>query len=261
MAQGLSVRFTRLEGVTDNKVLVERVPDVTGRIVTGRDKPLYLQCTLDDFTITEDAPWEDFDTVGDGQYSRPPSGRSLQVVNFASLAIDGDAPWIVDDAAGSKDEIRRTLRSLERSNSPFGLLVRNRTTGEVVLGGGEANPFMGTLRQLGRTIKVGEGGDLYLDIQITEWRDGRVIRSSHGGGGKRKLPTVAFLTATDTLMSLAKVYYGSSSQAWRSIANENGITNWGPSTPIVFAALWRIGAPIRIPKRGSATGSNKRIKR
>lgn len=57
------------------------------------------------------------------------------------------------------------------------------------------------------------------------------------------------LTATDTLLSLSDDYFGAY-DAWRSIAEDNGIRSWGMATPLTLMPGLSVGSRIRIPSLG-----------
>lgn len=66
----------------------------------------------------------------------------------------------------------------------------------------------------------------------------------------RRLPAVHALRPTDTLVSLSDEYFGAY-DAWRVIAEENGIRTWGMATPLMLMGRFKHGGNVRIPKLGS----------
>lgn len=63
------------------------------------------------------------------------------------------------------------------------------------------------------------------------------------------LPAVHQLTATDTLLSLSDDYYGAY-DGWRTIAEDNGIRDWGMATPLTQRPGLKVGSRVRIPSLG-----------
>lgn len=60
------------------------------------------------------------------------------------------------------------------------------------------------------------------------------------------LPAVHVLEPTDTLLSLSDDYFGAY-DAWRVIAETNGIRTWGMATPLMDMPRFSRGGRVRIP--------------
>lgn len=234
---GLRVRFRRLSGITPKTVL--------------RD-PLYLPVTLGEFTVDEVAEHRDYTTVAAGEFSTPaagpPTARSLRTTTLDTLTIDWHryARWLVNprlSPAAAKRELYRILRY----RRPFEVLAI------LQLGGGQPEELRmkATLRAINRTLRPGEADTRYYTIELKEWRDNTVERTGRGGG-RDTLPTTATLTAETTLHSLATHFY-SSAPEWRLIAAANGITSWGPGTPLADSRRFKVGDKVKIPKPVTAS--------
>jgi hypothetical protein len=104
------------------------------------------------------------------------------------------------------------------------------------------NPHITPGRRVTRTLKPGEKDTRYYTLEIKEWRDNSLTRRKAKEG-----PRTATLFASTTLYDLARIFYGSASM-WREIARANGITNWGPSTPLVQSKRFVIGDKLTIPE-------------
>lgn len=60
------------------------------------------------------------------------------------------------------------------------------------------------------------------------------------------------LQAGDTFVSLSDDYYGAY-DAWRTIAEANGIRDWGMATPLVLRAGLSVGDRLIIPSLGGGS--------
>lgn len=231
---GFRVRLSSVKGATAKGLLTE---------------PLYLPCILGDFDVEEEFDHADYDTVAAGEFSVPAAGpvtaRRLRTTDLSTLTIDWHAyaRFLVNPQL-SPDEARRQLYAIGRSRSPFELLVAAQ------LGIQEELRMKATMRSLSRTAKPGEADTRYYSMAIKEWRDNSLRRRA-AGSGRSTLPTTAKLTNKTTLNSLARHFYPDSplKDGWRAIARANGITNWGPSTPLAKSKRWKVGDKIKIPKK------------
>lgn len=235
MGDGLRVRFAKVRGFTPKGVL---------------DDALYLPVVLNEFTFSEEAAHQEYDTVAAGQFSVPAAGpataRQLRSTDFETLTLDWDAPWLA--RAGQDDQdVRRELYKVLRARAPFELLAT------LQLGRGtEELRMKATLRSIERTLKPGERDTRYYTLALKEWRDPSVERRGAGsaGRGHSSLPTTAVLKADTTFTSLAGHYYGLASRAyWAAIANANGLRSWGGNTPIVQSKRFKVGDKVKIPKK------------
>lgn len=208
----------------------------------------------------------DYETVTDGQYSRP-GGVQLRTVSFDTLFVDWGAYTInyrEDEEPPEVEWLTSRLVGLVESGSPFLL-----TAAHAFPSGGfqnwdltEAGPEVqmpATLRTVRVAEKAGEGDARYVNVAFTEYRDPVVPRKGKGrkGGagspGGRAWPATvllkvggsAFDAATRgavgpegkpaTWTRLAQHYYGpgASKELARYLAEENGMGNWGLNTPLI----------------------------
>jgi hypothetical protein len=225
---GLRVRFARIPHETPKNVLRH---------------PLYLPVTLGDFTIEEEFEHRDYTTVGAGEFSAPAGGpataRRLRTTDLETLTIDWHkyARWLTNPHI-TPGRAREEINKIARSKRPFEILATIR-----ILDGYPAEVRMfATIRRVTRTLKPGEKDTRYYTLEIKEWRDNSLTRRKAKEG-----PRTATLFASTTLYDLARIFYGSASM-WREIARANGITNWGPSTPLVQSKRFVIGDKLTIPE-------------
>jgi nucleoid-associated protein YgaU len=240
---GLVVKFSRIGGVTGKGVLRQ---------------PLILPAVTDDFAFTEEAAFEDYDTVTGGEYSQPAAWRGatrrrLRRLDITFLTVDFDPPWV---------QSRRDQATIR--DAAFGML-RGRTPVRM-----EANVYPDpgytelemnvTIRSITRTLRPGLAQARYFDLAVTEWRDNAIQRRSSTASRRRgtvSLPTTHTLAAGDTLMGLSERYYGFFG-GWRQIAQENGLGHWGPNTPLQQIGGSRVGrTKLRIPEKPDLVSENQ----
>jgi hypothetical protein len=234
----LRIRLTRAPGRTPKHVL---------------RKPLRFPVALGDtFEVTEDAGWEDYETVGAGELSSPrlgPGARGLESFTGETMSCTWDPSWMTYPGQNPGD-VREALQDVLRSRSPFYLLALVGPTGHRPEFSGLA-----TMRTLTRTLRHGEPDARYYTIDFRRYREAEVGRRRHveGGGGNPRLPTHHELKDDDTLESLARRYYGKPN-LWKWIARANGIHSWGSRDPIVETHRYHAGDRLLIPKPpGNAT--------
>lgn len=231
---GLRVRFSAVPGATAAGVL---------------DEPMYLPVVLGEFTVDEDFDHRDYDTVSAGQFSTPggggPTSRQLRAVDLEMMTIDWHAyARFLTNPQLDPEDARREVLKIGRAKTPFEILA------DIQLGSGpEELRMKATIRSVRRTLKPGEADTRYYTLVLKEWRDNAIGRRS-AGSGAGSLPTTATLTAATTLTSLARHFYPSIplNLAWRTIAQENGVTSWGASTPLVQSQRFKVGDKVKIPR-------------
>lgn len=239
--EGFRYRFARIPGVTPKALL---------------PVPFYLPVALNELTVEEDLIHSDYDTVSAGEYSvAGPGGlavRKLRTADLETLTIDWHryARWLSNPAA-TPAQVQAKIIALARGKHPFELLIVQGVY--FGLGTPEELRMNITIRHLTKVAKPGEADTRYWTLQIKEWRDNGTGR--RGIGSAPHLPTTHLLTEKDTLQSLAKHYYGAYG-AWRTIANANGVRNWGPTTELVKLAKFKIGDKVKIPKKPPIASTN-----
>lgn len=240
---GLRISLSRVRGWTAEGLLTHA---------------LFLQCPpLETFTIVNGFAHSDYDTLRQGQFSRP-SGRQLRTVQFQTLIVDFRPPWAfwappVSDSftplvggvahplpqgVGGQEEkgaqlpnplqVADELEEILNSGTPFQFRAAN----PAYWGASRKDlTMMATLRSMSVEERAGEVDARYFDLSFTEYRRAEVSRKAQGfqGGGKiRNLPYKHTLQKGDTLTRLAKKYYGSTNR-WRNIAKANGVRNLAAS--------------------------------
>lgn len=221
---------------------LRRVADLTPRRVLR--SPLTLPVVIgNEFTVEEEALWEDFQTVGAGTFSSPAAGKNaeaLKTMTAEAMTLAWDPGWLVnpDD---SPERVLKMLRAVLHSRAVFDLLVVNKPSADFAEYAGFA-----TIRRLSISLKRGEPDARYLSIDLSQHRRMSSRRRRHGKAAN--LPTTAQLTAHDTLRSLAKHYLGTGA-LWKLIATANGINNWGSEDELVKMDRFKVGDRIKIPQR------------
>lgn len=218
-------------------------------------RPLILPCVLNEFSFEEAAAWENYDTVGGGAFSTPGGGdekaRQLRTTDLEVLTLDWSAPFL----AGFSDQatVRRELFAILRHRKPFRLTAAVEPDpgyDELVMNAKLTN----IRRRLGQTPDA-----RYWDLSIEEWRNNEVERQGHSPSRGRngvRLPAMHKLTENDTLDGLARSYYGNY-QAWRRIADANGLRNWGARQELVKHRRYKKGDKIRIPTKPPVASINQ----
>lgn len=243
--EGVVVRLAPIKGVTPASALSSR---------------LWFPAIIGDWDLAETALHNEYDTLSGGHFSQPAMGpasaRQLRTTSLNTLTVDFDPPWFV---AFGQDPyaIRERIGEVLRARKPVHLLMYVTPT----RGRRPELDAHVTLRQVTRTLRQGEPDTRYLAVDISEWRDPSVGRrgSSPNRHSRKKgveLPTTHALSATDSLESLARDFYGSYSH-WRRIRDANGISKrFGQKTPIVsLPGKWKVGTKIKIPSIGKAAGA------
>lgn len=227
--EGLHARLRRISDLTPRNVLRE---------------PLTLPVVIgEEFTIEEEALWEEFDTVSAGRFAQASAGRhaqALRTIDTEALTMTWDPGWLTEPNV-EMERVLRTLKKVLRQRAVFDLLVVRKPSADFAEFSGPA-----TLRRLAITLKRGEPDTRYLQLSVSSHRRMSSRRRRHGRASN--LPTTATLDANDTLRSLALHYYGTG-ELWRLIAKANGITNWGSEDPLVKMNRYKVGDRIKIPER------------
>lgn len=226
---GLHARFRRVSDLTPRSVL--RSP-FTLPVVIG-----------DEFTVEEEAIWEEFDTVGAGRFAIAAAGEhapALKTISTEALTMTWDPKWMTAPGQNPR-AVLRTLRQIFHKRAVFDLLVVRKP-------GADFPEFadFASIRRLAITVKRGEPDTRYIQLDLSQHRRISSRRRRHGKASN--LPTTAVLGAADTLRSLALHYYGLESY-WRLIAEANGIKNWGGEDPLVGMDRYKVGDRVKIPDR------------
>jgi hypothetical protein len=236
--EGLRVRFSRIPGETPKGVLTTA---------------LYLPVVIgESFSVSEEAAFTDYETVGDGEFSQPRGGsstarnlRTLDDVETLTLDWARYARWMTNPDV-TETQLRRTLYGILRSRRPFEILAT------LQLGAGaEELRMKATLRSVARTLKRGETDTRYYVLGIKEWREDSVERKGQKAAKGGDLPAKKKLTASTTCYSAAREFYDlhevSLAGAARAIRQANGLGSWGLNTPIAQAKKFKVGDSIKIP--------------
>lgn len=209
--------------------------------------PLLLPVMIgEEFNVEEEYAWEDFTTIGDGEHSNPPQGRSQARFTGETMSLIWNARWLAVPDVSPEKLLRELLRT-GRHHAIFDLLIVNKPRADYAEFSGYAN-----IRRISRLIKRGEPDARYFSIDFAEYRSMTVGRKKHRFGSKT--PTTVKLKAADTLRSLAREYLGNEGY-WRNIAQANGIGNWGSNDPIVNSKRYKVGDLIKIPDSESGGGT------
>lgn len=215
---------------------------------------------LDSFTRNLAYNWNDYDTIGQGQFSRP-SSMQLQTIQFTSIIVaDEDGfvyPWAFYNPQNTRGwdtaEVVRELGAILRAATPFYLIVEEARfkaaagTAQSVSYDFGTMPLLrmqATLRSLASEDKAGEPDARYVTVGFTEFRSADAEQRSAGGAGaggsngtnsagkggpsSSKLPASISIKAfkdgpkppANDLYGLATFYYGSASQ-WTLIKSSN----------------------------------------
>lgn len=226
MPEGLRVRLSRARGLTKKGVLNE---------------PMYLPVVLGPFNFTEEALHEEYQTVSAGQFSVPGQGgataRQLRDLSLETLTLDWKARWLIEYK--DPQDVRRELNAVLRAKTPVELLAILRWGG-----GPEELRMLVTLRSLSRELRPGEADTRYYSLALREYR--KTVADKKADSRFDNLPTRHRLTADDTLTSLALRYHHTA-LSWRSIRSANGLSTWGPRTPLWKHAKFKVGDYAVIP--------------
>lgn len=156
---------------------------------------------LDQFGWETTYGWTDYETISQGQFSRP-SGRQLRSLNLSTLALEWIAPWAATQAVETEDMedddlnlidedswgdiseigaagIARQLDRLVAQGTPVRLTVRHPQRPRP-----EINLIM-TLRSASLQERAGEPDARYFELSFTEYRVPQVARRNYG---KHPLP-------------------------------------------------------------------------
>lgn len=222
---GLHVRLRREQGVTPKNVLAHplRFPAFIGQ----------------EFSVEEEFPWEEFQSVGAGTFLIPPAGEtapSLRKFSGEVLTMTWDPRWFVQRGVNPKGLIRR-LQWIGRHHAPFHMLVIQKPNH------GMKADFAGlaVLTRMSVVTRRGEPDSRYVQCDFSQYREMTVRRR-----GRSDFPKYHRLTAKDTLRSLAKRYYGREKN-WREIRKANGIGKWGGVSELIKLKRYKVGSWIKIP--------------
>lgn len=229
--EGLHARFRAVRGLTPRAVL--RSP-LTLPVVIGEE-----------FTVEEEALWEEFDTIGGGRHAQAAAGKhgqALKTMSGEALTMTWDPGFLVNPHV-TMEQVKRQLEAILHERAAFDLLIVNKPHSTFAEFAGFA-----TLRRLSISLKRGEPDSRYLQMDLSSHRRVSSRERGHGPGlSGSNLPTTTELTEDMTLRSLAEHYYGSGA-AWRNIAGANGISNWGSEDPLVKMGRYKVGDRIKIPE-------------
>jgi nucleoid-associated protein YgaU len=222
----LRVRLSRIAGETPHGVL---------------STPLYLPAVLGDFTVVEEASFEEYQTHRAGAFAAPAAGpataRQLRTVDLQALTIDWAASWATFT---DPREVMNELNAVLRARRPCELFAITRW-------GDPSELRMNVnIRRLERTLRPGEADTRYWTLAISEWRNPKGGRRSTDPPRKDRFPKTAALASSTTLQDLARTFYGDETQ-WRLIGGANGLAEWGPRTAIIKSGLFRKGSKVTIP--------------
>jgi hypothetical protein len=232
--EGLHARFRAIRGLTPRAVL---------------RAPLILPVVIgDEFTVEEEALWEEFDTVGAGRFAQAAAGdhaAALHTVSPEAMSMTWDPGFLVNPDV-TMEHVKKELQRILRRRAIFDLLVLNKPKGEFAEFAGYA-----TLRRLSISLKRGEADARYLSMDLSSHRQISAVERSHGSASN--LPTTTTITDDTTLRNLADHYYGNGSE-WRLIAAVNGISSWGSEDPLVKMGRYKVGDRIKIPEQPGKSG-------
>lgn len=238
--EGLHARFRGVRGLTPRPVL--RSP-LTLPVVIGEE-----------FTVEEEALWEDYDTVGDGRHSQAAAGKhgqALKTMSPEAMTMTWDPGFLVNPHV-TMEHVKRQLEHIHHHRAIFDLLIVNKPHAPFAEFSGFAS-----IRRLAITLKRGEPDTRYLSMDLSAHR--RISSRERGHDGSTAangahLPTTTTLKDDTTLRSLAEHYYGSG-VAWRNIAGANGISKWGSEDPLVDMGRYKVGDRIKIPQAPAIGGT------
>lgn len=155
---------------------------------------------LDEFTRNLVYNWNDYDTIGQGQFSRP-SSMQLQTIQFTSIIVaDEDGyvyPWAFYNPQNTRGwdtaEVVRELGSILRSATPFYLIAEEARFKANTSGSAQGISYdfgttplirmLATLRTVTSTDRAGEPDARYVTVGFTEFRSADAEQRSAGGAG------------------------------------------------------------------------------
>lgn len=230
MATGLRIRLKRVPGLTARGVL---------------SSALVIPVATGEFTWTEDALYNEYDTHRAGQYAIPSQGpataRQLRDLGtLETFTLDWPAAYLMNPEVDHAD-FRSDIQAILRTRSPVELLATVRPSGD------EELRMIATLRTIARTLRPGEADTRYWSIAVKEHRVADIERLA-ADAVNEGLPTRKKLDADDTWASLADHYYGAAVE-WKLLATANGVSSWGARTPIVRMQRFKVGDYVKIPKQ------------
>jgi hypothetical protein len=220
---GLRIRLRRVDGMTPKRVLRQ---------------PLYLPAVIgEDFTVEEMPTFEDFGTVGAGEFAQATPGPTLDRLAADTLSMTWSPKWMTHPHQSEK-HVKRVLESIARHKAPVHLLAVAKPRARFAEYAGIV-----TIRAVRRTLRAREADTHYYSLEFAQHRSLKQPRRRNGGP---ELPATHRLDKDDTLRNLARRYYGSSEQ-WRRIKRANGIKNVGGAEKLVSLKRYKVGSRILIP--------------
>jgi hypothetical protein len=214
--QGLRMMLRRAHGITSNRVL---------------KRPLRFQCAITgEFTRDRQHPWSTFDTVSDGQRSRP-MGRQLLELPVSTLLLDPLAQHTTSHDVVTwpyKPDPQRTLAELYwiagLRHGARATPVRLQIAQPAVWGHHFMVNMIATLERVSATQKDSIGAE-YVDLTFREYRPLHADRKRRPHRWEKTRHHK--LKDGDTLYELAKHYYHRAS-LWEALALRNGIKRVRP---------------------------------
>jgi hypothetical protein len=201
---------------------------------------------LEEFSWTQAASHQDFDTLSRGQFSRR-GARSLLTFELRTMVLDYQPHWVAWRRARPNQphpqRVAQLLKHLVQLGTPIMFHARS------AYWEGPDLRLPVTLRSVTVAERAGEIETRYFDMSFVEWREQELDRKDKGKKRDRHaLPTTVEIQAsgvvveadggkigsrTDaaTLQDLAQHFYGDPTY-WRPIVRENGIEGFAPSRPL-----------------------------
>lgn len=254
--------FSSREGL---RVTMEPIPGVTGEEAFDGRPWFFFQCPpLEEFAVEESYSYSDYDTIGDGQFSRK-GGEQLTTVSFDTLLVESGGYTLWDTSADvtpgfypDVEDMIDWLRSILKAGEPFLLTAAH----EIPALGydswsltqiGPELQMPATMRTLRVSEKAGEGDARYVSASFSEYREAVVgrTRSRRGRKAKALTPDYPLLRKSGlaydklgrrigtppedpvTLARLARHYYKDEAR-WRQIAGANNLGAWGATHALIL---------------------------
>jgi hypothetical protein len=175
------------------------------------------------------APWPTFETLSDGQRSRP-EGAALEVWTLETLFYWDYEQWMVwtgtadtnPNAVNGVFEPQlfiKELKEIAKANAIFRFVMEDPT----VWGSQPLVNALATLTGVAPKQKPGEVGTEYLTLTVQEFKEIELLQQKRSRKSDNDRERKYQVKTTDTLVEIARHEMGRPS-AWREIAKANGIT-------------------------------------